>query len=118
MPIANDVVLVVDDDDGIQTGEPPRVILDSDGHYRLSVDKGNQAAGGPTASVAGTIANGTPNCSSDALFVSLERLHRHSFLVRSNPFGEIWLLVGTDSGFEGKTELFYQSISATLTPVP
>lgn len=32
-------------------------------------------------------------------------------VVKSNSNGEIWLLIATDSGFEGKTTLFYKSIA-------
>jgi hypothetical protein len=97
----------------------PQVVLDPvDDHYRLTVDKGNQAEGGPAASVAGNIANGSSLCSEDAPFVPIERTHRHPYIVQSNALGEIWLLVGTDSGFEGKTTLYYRVIQATLIPAP
>lgn len=100
------------------TGREPRVVLDSaDDHYRMTVDKGNQSVGGPAASVAGNIVNGTANCASDAPFVSLTRTHVHTSIVTPDESGEIWLLIGTDSGFEGKTTLYYQSIFAILTPV-
>jgi hypothetical protein len=38
-------------------------------------------------------------------------------LVNANSRGELWLLVGTDSGFEGLTALYYQRIDVTLAPV-
>ena len=31
--------------------------------------------------------------------------------------GRLWLIVGTDSGFEGLSALYYARISCTLTPV-
>lgn len=37
-------------------------------------------------------------------------------VIAANEQGEIWLLVGTDSGFEGKTTLYYEGIGATLRP--
>jgi hypothetical protein len=40
-----------------------------------------------------------------------------NFLVRTDGQGQLWLLVGTDSGFEGPTALYYQRIDATLIPV-
>lgn len=92
----------------------PRPELTSDGYYALSVDKGVQSQSGPAASVAGTIENGSDNCSGDAPFRSLLRSHQHP--VRANELGELWLLVGTDSGFEGLTRLYYQSIRARLAP--
>ena len=45
------------------------------------------------------------------------RSHVHKFPVISSDSGELWLLVGTDSGFEGKTTVYYQQITATLVPV-
>lgn len=98
------------------TGTEPRIELDDLNHWRVNFDKNNQAQSGTAASVAGNIANGTSDCRGEAPFVSLERPHVHPHLVRANEFGELWLIVGTESGFEGKTRLYYQSIEATLTP--
>ncbi|MGH9456892.1 MAG: hypothetical protein ACRD2J_04555 [Thermoanaerobaculia bacterium] len=99
------------------TGEEPRVVLDpEDEHWRMTVDKGNQSVGGPAASIVGTIENGTKRCESEAPFVRLEKTHVHTTVVTASPSGEIWLLVGTDSAFEGLTRLYYESIEVTLTP--
>lgn len=99
----------------------PLPILDEDYWMRMNVDKGNQASGGPAASVAGNIANGI-ECAdlpdpSDCPYVSLRRRHLHEYTVESNADAELWLLIGTDSGFEGPTGLYYQKIVARLTPV-
>jgi hypothetical protein len=48
--------------------------------------------------------------------MTIERAHVHPNAVTANQFGELWLLIGTDSGFEGITSLYYQSISVTLRP--
>jgi hypothetical protein len=99
----------------------PEVVLVQDdmfGHYRLTIDKGNQSQSGPAASVAGNIANESSACFEDAPFLPILRTHRHTYIVQSNALGEIWLLVGTDSAFEGKTTLYYHVIAATLTPAP
>jgi hypothetical protein len=37
--------------------------------------------------------------------------------VAANAAGELWLLVGTDSSFEGPTGLYYQEIEVELVPV-
>ena len=50
-------------------------------------------------------------------YVSLERSHEHSHVVTASDDGELWLLVGTDSGFEGLTGMYYQEIHVTLQPV-
>ena len=106
---------------GASTVEP-EVYLDSDtGYYLMNVDKGlGNSGNGTAASVIGDIANGL---SADEIdmenppYVSLKRQHEHEYTVTASPGGDLWLLVGTDSGFEGLTGIYYQSIAVTLTPV-
>ena len=66
--------------------------------------------------MAGNIANGIP-CDSvePAPWVLLQRTHRHPEPVTTDQSGTLWLLIGTDSGFEGTTSLYYASIVARLT---
>lgn len=100
----------------------PEVYLDSaTSHYLMNVDKGSgNGESGEAASVTGNIANGL---SADEIdmenppYVSLKRQHEHEYTVTASPDGELWLLVGTDSGFEGLTGIYYQRIAVTLTPV-
>lgn len=84
---------------------------------RMNVDKGDQSQGGIEGSTTGNIANGRPCDLGPYPFVSIQRTHQHTSLVNANSKGELWLLVGTDSGFEGFTSLYYQRIDVTLTPV-
>ena len=86
----------------------------------MNIDIGG--GGGPNknglaASFAGTIANGQPCDLGPHPWVSIQRSHQHTTLVNANSRGELWLLVATDSGFEGLTALYYQRIDVTLTPV-
>lgn len=102
-------------------GVEPQVLLIDKGtgpFYYLNLDKGNQSASGFAATVAGHVSTGSDHCYSGAPFQSLVREQRHRHVVTADSVGTVWLLVGTDSGFEGKTELYYQSIEAVLTPVP
>jgi len=106
---------------GASTAEP-EVYLDSDtGYYLMNVDKGSGNSGnGTAASVIGNIANGL---SADEIdmenppYVSLKQQHEHKYTVTASSDGELWLLVGTDSGFEGLTGIYYQRIAVTLNPV-
>jgi hypothetical protein len=86
-------------------------------HLRMNVDKSNQIQSGIHASVAGNIANGQPCNLPSRPYVSVQRTHRHTSLVNANSQGELWLLVGTDSGFEGFTSLYYQRIDVSLVPI-
>ncbi|HNQ24122.1 MAG TPA: hypothetical protein PKK06_13630 [Phycisphaerae bacterium] len=101
------------------TATQPQVVLDQD-FYSLNVDKGQQTIGGPAASVVGDIANGI-ECEAaleqGSPYVSLTRNHAHDTTVTADATGRLWLLVGTDSGFEATTALYYQRIDVTLTAV-
>ena len=95
--------------------------IPKDGSYRMNVDKGEDSTGGKDASLIGKLANGL-RCKDfpsryDVPYVSLERFHRHPFPVKANDAGELWLLVGIDSGFESLTGPYYQQIAVELTPV-
>jgi hypothetical protein len=95
----------------------PRAV-EEDGYYRMNVDKGNNSEGGPAASVAGNIANGLEQDGDEPVpYVSLTVEHTHTVDVQADADGNLWLLVGTDSGFEGLTALYYQQIDVQLTPV-
>lgn len=101
----------------------PEVYLDPDtNHYMINVDKGGSGATGegPAGSMVGHIANGLLAEEIDLQnppYVSLERQHEHKYTVTASPDGELWLLIGTDSGFEGLTGIYYQSIAVTLEPL-
>jgi hypothetical protein len=97
----------------------PLAVLQPNGYLRMNIDIGNQSQGGVAASVAGNITNGIP-CEQAfpyLPFALIQRSHQHTSNVAANANGELWLIVGTDSGFEGLTRLYYQSIKVKLTPV-
>lgn len=87
---------------------------------RLSVDKGNQFQEGSAAAIAGDVANGIP-CE-DALsgdrppYAMVQRSGTVPEPVSAGDDGTLWLFVGTDSGFEGHTSIYYDRIDVTLTP--
>lgn len=102
---------------GASTAEP-EVYIDSDtGHYLMNMDKGSGNSGdGTAASVVGNIANGL-SAEENPRYVLLKQEHEHQYTVNASQDGELWLLVGTDSGFEGLTGIYYQSISVILMPL-
>jgi len=65
--------------------------------------------------VLGDIANGDP-CGAPQRFVR-KTLSSGSEqpLVTTDAGGAAWLLVGTDSGFEGSTRLYYTRFAATFS---
>jgi len=97
----------------------PLTFVDSAGDVRMTVDKGNQSEDGPAAANVGNIANGLPCDEVDPgnpPFVSITRSLTDPFPATADANGRIWLLIGTDSGFEGRTTLYYQRITVNLTP--
>ena len=97
----------------------PEVYLDSaTNYYLMNVDKGSGNSGnGRATSVTGDIANGLSADMENPPYVSIKQQHEHEYTVNASPDGGLWLLVGTDSGFEGLTGIYYQRIAVTLNPV-
>lgn len=92
--------------------EPVKVIQDN--QYALNVDKGNQSVSGEMAIVLGNIA--VPYGTQDyALITRSSAPNNNPFIARSNSKGELWLIVGTDSGFEGKTTLYYTRVNVIFS---
>lgn len=99
------------------SGIEPRANADAQGFLHMSIHKGNQAQGGADASVVGNIANGIDASEGTIPYASMTKYHIHEFTARSDAEGNLWLLVGVDSGYEGTTALFLQQVVATLIPV-
>jgi hypothetical protein len=99
---------------GAVSNEPVPVITDEasfeDGYYRMNIDRGNQSQGGVDMPVVGNIAH-----SNDDFEYSLINRSLNNFTVQSSDRGEIWLIIGTDSGFEGTTTLYYSEIRVEIT---
>jgi hypothetical protein len=96
----------------------PELVTDDIDWLRLNLDKGNQATAGEDMVNLGTAAN--PNIDLGTFTgeeYTLMNLNNQmiSFTVTSDRDGSIWVLVGSDSGFEGPTTVFYHSIDITLT---
>jgi hypothetical protein len=100
------------------SGVAPRLVRGSEGMLRLNVDKGNQSQGGPAATVAGDLANGREPVPGDGQpYATITRTVTHAAPVRADARGHLWLLVGLDSGFEGRTRAYVRRIDVTLSPV-
>lgn len=108
----------------LKVGASPEqpVPVETDGEIRLSVDKGNQAQGGRFAGVAGVIANGVPCDEALAAdpppYAMVTLRHVLEQPVSASAAGTVWLFVGTDSGFEARTSVYYDRIEVRLRPAP
>jgi len=96
----------------------PEIVTDSINWLRMNIDKGNQASTGEDMINLGTIAN--PNIDLETFTgdeYAIMNLNNQalSFHVTSDADGSIWVMIGSDSGFEGATTIYYASIETNLT---
>lgn len=75
----------------------------------MNIDKISQSASGTDMKVIGDIGNGTEKTEYKLLNKTGD------FTGKTDAKGETWIIVGTDSGYEGTTTLYYTSIKANIT---
>jgi hypothetical protein len=101
---------------GASTVEPEAV--DVGGFLQMNIDKGNQANGGENALVLGDVAS-SQICGQGQPRWELKNLASgaETIAVTADGDGRVWLLIGTDSGFEATTSLYYTRVQATFEPI-
>jgi hypothetical protein len=89
---------------------------DGSGSYLMNIDKGNQISGGSDAITIGDFAN-TKKCEDGDFAYELKTLSNegNTFTVYTESDGELWVLFGTDSGFEAVTSIYYVSGAIVAT---
>jgi hypothetical protein len=95
---------------GATTMKPVKQL--SDGYYQMNIDKGNQLQPGADMMVLGNV--GVSPTTTQYSEVPRSNSSANPFRVTTNGQGELWVIVGTDSGFEGRTTLYYTSINVLL----
>jgi hypothetical protein len=97
---------------GASLVEPTKI--DSNGFYFMNIDKGNQVMGGADMKSIGHV--GVSDTTT--VFTLISRNNSDQlFSITTNNEGEIWVCIGTDSGFEATTTIFYNEINLTFTNV-
>src|ERR1700733_9078006 len=96
---------------GASTEEPQKVLIN--GFYHLTIDKGNQSQGGQNAAVVGNLANAAVD-PGDPKYLPKALCTENALLVETNQQGEIWIFLGTDSGFEGTTKFYIAQITLQI----
>lgn len=90
-----------------------------DGFERLTIDLGSQSQDGANGRVIGNFDN--PNVdggAGDPPPYALDTVDGSGLpvSVTTDASGALWVIVATDSGFEGATDIYYSSIAMDLTP--
>lgn len=78
------------------------------GMYQMNIDKGNQDEEGADMINIGHI--GVSTNTTKYTVITRNNSSSNSFSITTDSSGEIWLIVGTDSGFEGTTTLYYTQV--------
>ena len=81
-------------------------------HLRMNIDKGNQSRGGESMVVLGNVAH--PEIRGSEYRIKTLDNSDAPLMVETDSEGQVWLIAGTDSGFEGLTALYYSRINYTL----
>jgi len=95
---------------GAVSTEPVREV-DAIDHYRMALDKGNQSSSGADMITIGDFSNGT---SEDFSYRLKTLSNTVPFEALSNEAGEVWVIIGVDSGFEARTTIYYNRINLSL----
>lgn len=89
----------------------PKKILDA-GMYRMNIDKGNQEEEGSDMMNIGHV--GVNATTVKFTLISRNNTSSNSFVMTTDALGEAWLIVGSDSGYEGLTTLYYTQIDVAF----
>lgn len=89
------------------------------GTFRVNFEKDRNPLpiGGDQVVTIGNFENSTEICSDGAYELKkLSSTGTRSGMVTSDASGRLWLVIGTDSGFEARTDIYYLEGAATFTP--
>ena len=93
------------------TEEPKNETIDD--MHRLNIDIGNQSQSGTNGQTVGNVANGV-DCMEDEQWKEIERSTETKIDVQTDSLGGFWMMVGTDSGFEGLTYYYINSLTIKI----
>ena len=96
----------------------PRAVLEpseGEGWLRMNLDKGNQTVGGTDMSAIGNVAK--PDDGNENYVLLKRHQHGQPLTTRTASDGSLWLVFGTDSGFESTTALYYSRLTVWINRV-
>ena len=98
---------------GVTLIEPDTIIIDKGGPYvAMNIDKGNQSIPGADMDTIGHV--GVSDTTTVYTIKTNDNVG-HPFTFTSDHTGEAWIIIGTDSGYESETALYYTSVTVDFT---
>jgi hypothetical protein len=96
--------------------EPASKLSSDQTYHEFNVDKGDDEVGGSAASAAGDITHDDECALVYNRYIPMSRQHSHTAAIETTDDGNLWLIVGVDSVFQGETSSYVTSVDVTLTP--
>jgi hypothetical protein len=90
--------------------EPQKI--NSGGFFLMNIDKGNQSMGGTDMETIGHV--GVSDTTTEYTLINRNNAS-HLFPITTDSEGAVWVCIGTDSGFEATTRLFYHQINLSFS---
>jgi hypothetical protein len=92
----------------------PQPFIDpqTDNWWRMNLDKGNQSVGGADMTVVGHV--GKPEDGTEDYVTLVRGQHGAAMTATTAADGSLWLVFGSDSGFEGRSELYYSRLTVWI----
>jgi len=100
---------------GAATDEPKVVKQSSDNRYRLNFDHGDQAVSGKQGKVLGTQGIEGLDCGGTE-FAKATRKSEEAIAFTADKDGKFWIVLGTDSAFEGTNDIYLLGAVASIKP--
>ena len=99
--------------------EPMAILNDTKTAWLMNIDKGNQALTGTDMLNIGNVAN--PNVDYNKPRYAAKNFDSYTigfdFQITTDGNGSAWVIIGTDSGFEGTTEVYYDNVTVIFDEV-
>lgn len=92
--------------------EPQAVLAPEEGWLRMNLNKGFNADSGTDMFVAGNVAK--PDDGNENYVLLMRHHHGQPHTVTTAGDGSLWLIFGTDSGFESLTALYYTKLTVWI----
>ncbi len=100
------------------TAFPPQSQANGDGVMQMNLDKGNQTQSGADAIAIGNFAGTQSGCSGNNPYErKMLAVDASAIVATADASGRLWLMLGTDSGFEGVTRVYFTRADVALSPL-
>jgi hypothetical protein len=98
------------------SADEPKTVKQADGNYRVNLERGNQAESGRQGKVLGVQGSDDLACDSGK-WVAQTRKSDEAIELQADKDGKLWIMLGTDSGFEAANALYLQGATVNVKPI-